>query len=60
MMVENPANARIIDYPASSHNGACGISFADGRAEIKKSRNARTKATVHYADNSLSLNVPSP
>jgi prepilin-type N-terminal cleavage/methylation domain-containing protein/prepilin-type processing-associated H-X9-DG protein len=60
MMVENPANARIIDFPASSHNGACGISFADGRAEIKKWRDPRTKAAVHYADNSLTLNVSSP
>ena len=25
-----------IDYPASYHNGACGISFADGHAEIHK------------------------
>lgn len=28
--------AKIIDYPASYHNGACGFSFADGHAEIHK------------------------
>jgi prepilin-type N-terminal cleavage/methylation domain-containing protein/prepilin-type processing-associated H-X9-DG protein len=26
----------IIDFPASYHNGACGISFADGHAELHK------------------------
>lgn len=36
MMVEAPAAARIIDFPASYHNGAAGISFADGHAEIRK------------------------
>jgi prepilin-type N-terminal cleavage/methylation domain-containing protein/prepilin-type processing-associated H-X9-DG protein len=30
------ANARIIDMPASYHNGACGFSFADGHAEIRR------------------------
>ncbi len=29
-------DVRIIDYPASYHNGACGFSFADGHAEIRK------------------------
>jgi prepilin-type N-terminal cleavage/methylation domain-containing protein/prepilin-type processing-associated H-X9-DG protein len=32
----------IIDVPASYHNGACGISFSDGHAEIHKWRDART------------------
>jgi prepilin-type processing-associated H-X9-DG protein len=30
------------DLPASYHNGACGISFADGHAEFKKWRDAAT------------------
>jgi prepilin-type processing-associated H-X9-DG protein len=30
------------DLPASYHNGACGISFADGHAEIKKWQDAAT------------------
>jgi prepilin-type N-terminal cleavage/methylation domain-containing protein/prepilin-type processing-associated H-X9-DG protein len=31
----------IVDCPASYHNGACGYSFADGHAEIKKWRGDR-------------------
>ncbi|HOK77505.1 MAG TPA: type II secretion system protein [Verrucomicrobiota bacterium] len=58
-MVENPANAYIIDYPASYHNGAAGISFADGHAEIKKWRDSRTTPRPKY-NNSLVLGVPSP
>ena len=45
MMVLNPASARIIDFPASYHSGACGISFSDGHAEIRKWRDARTCPT---------------
>jgi prepilin-type N-terminal cleavage/methylation domain-containing protein/prepilin-type processing-associated H-X9-DG protein len=59
MMVENPSAARIIDFPASYHNGACGISFSDGHAEIHKWRDARTRAPVNY-NNNLTLNVDSP
>ncbi|MBI4325946.1 MAG: hypothetical protein HY674_11860, partial [Chloroflexi bacterium] len=58
MMVENPGAARIIDYPASYHNGAAGISFADGHAEIRKWLDARTKPPVKY-NNGLQLNVDS-
>ena len=59
MMVENPGSARIIDFPASYHNGAGGISFSDGHTEIRKWRDARTRPPVHY-DNSLVLGVDSP
>lgn len=59
MMVDSPASARIIDYPASYHNGAAGISFADGHAEIKKWLDKRTMPPVKY-DNNLTLNVASP
>ena len=59
MMVESPATARIIDFPASFHNGAAGVSFADGHAEIRKWVDARTKPPVRY-NNNLQLNVPSP
>ena len=59
MMVETPASARIIDFPASYHNGAAGISFADGHTEIKKWIDGRTKPPVRYS-NTLALNVPSP
>jgi prepilin-type processing-associated H-X9-DG protein len=57
MMVENPASARIIDYPASYHNGACGVTFADGHAEIHKWRDPRTIKPVKFYD--MPLNVPS-
>ncbi len=34
------------DLPASYHNGACGLGFADGHAEIKKWLEASTKVRV--------------
>jgi prepilin-type N-terminal cleavage/methylation domain-containing protein/prepilin-type processing-associated H-X9-DG protein len=55
----NPARAYIFDYPASYHNGACGFSFADGHAEVKKWLDSRTKAPIRY-NNSLTLGVDSP
>jgi len=57
-MVEKPADARIIDYPASYHNGAAGLSFADGHAEIRKWVDGRTKEKVRFKD--MTLNVASP
>jgi prepilin-type N-terminal cleavage/methylation domain-containing protein/prepilin-type processing-associated H-X9-DG protein len=59
MMVENPAQARVVDVPASYHNGAAGISFADGHAEIRKWVDSRTQPPVHY-NNQLQLNYASP
>ena len=59
-MVEDPAAARIIDYPASYHNGAAGISFIDGHCEIKKWLDPRTRPPVNYNNASLPLNVASP
>jgi prepilin-type processing-associated H-X9-DG protein len=53
------AAIRIIDYPASYHNGAAGISFMDGHAETHKWLDARTKPAPQY-NNDLKLNVPSP
>ena len=40
--------AQFVDYPASYHNGACGFSFADSHAEIKKWLDPRTKPPVTY------------
>jgi len=40
--------AQFVDYPASYHNGACGFSFADSHAEIKKWLDPRTKPAVTY------------
>jgi len=53
------AQARIIDFPASYHNGACGFSFADGHSEIRRWLDARTKVPAKYRDGVLMLNVPS-
>ncbi len=60
-MVEpnNMAAARIIDFPASYHNGACGFSFADGHAEIRKWQDKRTVVKPTYTG-TLPLNVASP
>jgi prepilin-type N-terminal cleavage/methylation domain-containing protein/prepilin-type processing-associated H-X9-DG protein len=57
MMVEDPAAARIIDFPASYHNRAAGISFADGHAEIKKWLDPRTVKPVTSTE--MQLNVES-
>lgn len=57
-MVESPGSARIIDYPASYHNGAAGLSFADGHSEIKKWVDPRTIEPVKFK--LMPLNVASP
>ena len=48
--------AKIIDFPASYHNGACGFSFADGHSEIHKWRGSRIKPLPQY-NNLMNLNV---
>ncbi|HWQ93560.1 MAG TPA: hypothetical protein VN673_17990, partial [Clostridia bacterium] len=58
-MVPVPQAARIVDFPASYHNGACGISFSDGHAEIRKWLDSKTKPAPEY-NNDLPLNVSSP
>jgi prepilin-type N-terminal cleavage/methylation domain-containing protein/prepilin-type processing-associated H-X9-DG protein len=40
-------SAQIIDCPASYHNGACGLSFADGHSEIRKWHGSRIQQPVH-------------
>ncbi len=57
-MVESSAQARIIDFPASYHNGAAGLSFADGHAEIRKWVDPRTRPPSKN-NNSLQLNQAS-
>ncbi len=56
---ETLSAARIIDFPASYHNGACGFSFADGHSEIRKWKDGRTVAPVRYTG-TMTLNVGSP
>jgi hypothetical protein len=38
----NPATTELVDYPASYHGQAGGLSFADGHSEIHKWRDQRT------------------
>jgi len=46
-MMATPAVAGyLVDYPASYHNGAGGIAFADGHSEIHKWKDNRTKPPV--------------
>ena len=42
----SPTKIMMIDVPASYHNGACGISFADGHAEIHKWHDTRTMPPI--------------
>ncbi len=42
------ARANLIDFPASYHNGAGALAFADSHAEIHKWRDARTRPPIHY------------
>lgn len=49
------------DLPASSHAGACGLSFADGHSEIKKWRETGgTRATVRPVEYKVWANTPVP
>ncbi len=47
------------NWPASYHNGACGIAFADGHSEIKKWIDPRTKPTIKKGGR-LDMLVSSP
>jgi prepilin-type N-terminal cleavage/methylation domain-containing protein/prepilin-type processing-associated H-X9-DG protein len=56
---DQPAQWRIVDFPASYHNGAAGFSFADGHSEIRKWVDPRTKPVLKKGQD-LPLNVGSP
>lgn len=51
--------ARIIDFPANYHNGACGFSFADGHALVRKWSGFKIKkAPVYFGlGGDIQLNV---
>ncbi len=49
---------KMVDFPASYHNGACGISFSDGHSEIHKWLDARSKPPI--TDAALPLGVTQP
>jgi prepilin-type N-terminal cleavage/methylation domain-containing protein len=44
------AKTRIVDMPGGQHNGAGGLSFGDGHAEIRKWVDSRTRPRVLYRD----------
>jgi prepilin-type N-terminal cleavage/methylation domain-containing protein/prepilin-type processing-associated H-X9-DG protein len=48
------------DVPASYHNGACGFSFADGHAEVKKWVDDNTKVPIRKINPSLGTGRTSP
>lgn len=49
---------KIVDYPASYHNGAATFAFADGHSEIHRWTDPRTVPTLSKSN--IPLNVPSP
>lgn len=49
----------IVDYPASYHNGAGGLAFADGHSEIRKWVDGRTTPPLRFGV-PLQLNQSSP
>src|SRR5437867_3000118 len=53
---DKPQQWRIVDYPASYHNGAGGLSFVDGHSEIKKWKDPRTTPKLKKGQG-LNLNV---
>ncbi len=56
---DSPSQWKIVDYPASYHNRAAGLSFVDGHAEIKRWLDARTVPVLKKGA-SLPLNIQSP
>ena len=54
-----PQQWKMVDFPASYHNSAGGLSFADGHSEIHKWRDPRTTPPVKKGGE-IPLNVPSP
>lgn len=56
---DRPPGWRIVDYPASYHGGAAGLSFADGHSEIRKWKDSRTMPALKKGQ-LLPLNVLSP
>ena len=51
-------SAKIIDYPANYHNGAAGMAYADGHAEIHRWLGGKIRNAAIQYNNYLALNVP--
>jgi prepilin-type N-terminal cleavage/methylation domain-containing protein/prepilin-type processing-associated H-X9-DG protein len=54
-----PSLWKIVDYPASYHNRAAGLSFVDGHAEVKRWLDSRTVPVLKKGVE-IPLNAPSP
>ena len=54
----SPGSVYLVDFPASYHNGAGGLTFADGHSEIHKWVDPRTVPKLRKGQN-LTLNIPS-
>jgi len=52
------AQAKLIDIPASYHNGAGSLSFADGHSEIHRWLDPRTRPAIHYTNNVSNVATP--
>ena len=55
---DKPSAWKIVDFPASYHNKAGGLSFADGHSEIRKWQDARTTPNLRKG-NELGLDISS-
>jgi prepilin-type N-terminal cleavage/methylation domain-containing protein len=56
---DRPASIMLVDFPASYHNGAGGLNYADGHSEIKKWLDPRTVPKLRKGQE-LTLNIASP
>jgi prepilin-type N-terminal cleavage/methylation domain-containing protein/prepilin-type processing-associated H-X9-DG protein len=56
---DKPAQWKMVDFPASYHGGAAGLSFVDGHSEIKKWQDPRTTPALKRGGE-INLNVASP
>jgi len=64
----NPTRTTFVDTPSAYHNGACGLSFADGHAEVHKWVSAMTAARARrvsmvdgqYLNNAISGKAGDP
>jgi len=46
MALPEATTAQIIDFPASYHNGAAGLSFADGHSEVHRWVGSKIRAAA--------------
>jgi len=56
--INNPTATAWQDIPASYHNGACGFSFADAHAEIKKWKSRTSRFPVRFSYPNPSSTAP--